>query len=684
MLLPTSPSSSLPTLARFAATALFLASPILGAPQSTGAAQISNSDSPLPLAQTERRTEPTRILLKAAAWDTRLGVNGSGLPEIPEAMALTQAEAEAAGYYYVQGGPDDQARLRGLVEDLGGRSFAYIPHNAFEARIPAGSEGRLREVAQALVPIHPFFKLDPDLGRYGTAGADDLGRHTAIVEFWPDLDPIQQEQAMRALDIEILDPSSDGRYLQFEVLADTQQLLAAAHLPAVRWIEESPPAAPRNDKSRWVIQTNQNNNFKIWQQGIIGNNVTIGHMDGRIQESSCYFDDPTGVNPGPSHRKIKWWSSSGGGDSHGTHTAGSAAGNSVPVNGSIFRIGMAPTAFLVHHSYFPSANQMESALLEANSHGARIHTNSWGNDWTTGYDALCRGIDAYSHDQEDAVVLFAITNGGSLKNPENAKSALSVGATDRSNQDRHGSGGAGPTADGRLKPEVYAPGCSTYSASTASCGTRTMCGTSMACPVVAGACALVKQYFEDGFYPSGAANAGDAFTPSGSLMRAMMANSAVDMTAESGYPSYREGWGRILLDNSMYFSGDGRGLWVQDLRHASGLSHGQTHSYPLNLSSGSNLRITLAFADEPGATGAAAPVVNNLNLRVVAPDGTVYHGNLLSTSGGESNVNPTKFDPRNTLETVNVANPMAGNWTVEVIGADIPVGPQGYALVAAY
>ncbi|KAA3606774.1 MAG: hypothetical protein DWQ01_17310 [Planctomycetota bacterium] len=633
----------------------------------------------LPLDKTDRRAEPTRLVLKAASWDTQ-----KAAPAVPAALKLDAEQAIEAGYFYVQASPETYHQLRGEVEELGGQVFDYVPHNAFEAKLPASALAAVREAAQAVVPVHPYFKVDPNLGKYQSGQDDPEGRLLVVVEFWPDQDPLLQEQGLRARDLEIVEVTANGRYQQAMIRIDPQQVVSLSQNPAIRWLEEDAPTVMRNDKSRWVIQTNRNNDLKIWQQGILGENVAIGHMDGRIQESSCYFDDPTGVAPGAAHRKIKWWSSSGGGDSHGTHTAGSAAGNSQPVNGSIYRIGMAPLAFLIHHSYTPSASQMESALLEAYGKGARIHTNSWGNDWTTNYDTRCRGIDAYSHDQEEAVVLFAVTNGGSLKNPENAKSCLAVGATDRSNQDRHGTGGAGPTQDGRLKPEVYAPGCSTFSASTASCGTRSMCGTSMACPVVAGACALVKQYFEDGFYPSGAANAGNAFTPSGSLMRAMMANSAVDMTAESGYPSYREGWGRILLDNSMFFSGDARKLWVQDVRHNSGLSQGQTQSFPLNVQGGSDLRITLAFADEPGAAGAAAPVVNNLNLRVVSPNGTVYHGNLLSTSGGESNANPTKFDPRNTLETVNVANPVSGNWTIEIIGADVPVGPQGFALVAAY
>ena len=42
----------------------------------------------------------------------------------------------------------------------------------------------------------------------------------------------------------------------------------------------------------------------------------------------------------------------------------------------------------------------------------------------------------------------------------------------------------------------------------------------MACPAVTGSAALVRQYFEDGFYPTGAANAPDGFNPSAALVKA--------------------------------------------------------------------------------------------------------------------------------------------------------------------
>lgn len=47
-------------------------------------------------------------------------------------------------------------------------------------------------------------------------------------------------------------------------------------------------------------------------------------------------------------------------------------------------------------------------------------------------------------------------------------------------------------------------------------------GTSMATPIAAGSATLVRQYFTDGWYPTGQPNASAAFAPSASLIKAVL------------------------------------------------------------------------------------------------------------------------------------------------------------------
>jgi subtilisin family serine protease len=141
----------------------------------------------------------------------------------------------------------------------------------------------------------------------------------------------------------------------------------------------------------------------------------------------------------------------------------------------------------------------------------------------------------------------------------------------------------GPTLDGRIKPDVLAPGESITSALTdknlqsfqcdtlASC-TTSMEGTSMATPVAAGSAALVRSYFAQGFWrppptTENAAPEARPINPTGALVKAVMVNSAVDeLFLGERPPSFNQGFGRIKLDNVLVFPDSARRLLVGDSR----------------------------------------------------------------------------------------------------------------------
>jgi len=628
--------------------------------------------------------EPTRLLLKNLDWDTT-----QSLPPLPKRGALSSQESADAGYWIVQATAGSRDHLEDWVSSHGGHVFDYVPHPAFEARIPSSALAALRAQSecQELLAVHPFLKVSPDTGHFGTVLEQLDGSMAVSIELWPDADLATVYEKVTEWGAVVLEEAVTERYTRLEIRVAPEQVILLARIPEIRWLEESVQPVLRNDKTVWVVQTNRYNDMKIWQKGLSGEGVIVGHIDGRIQKGSCFFEDPTGAPVGNTHRKLVYMSTSGSGDSHGTHTAGSVAGNRTPVDGQWKYNGVAFGARIAHlRSNEVNSSNFLSKLTVLAGKGATVFTNSWGNDGTTQYNNWCRDIDAMSHDHEPSVICFAETNGSRLKNPENAKSCVAVAAADRNDPDKKGSGGRGPTSDGRAKPEVMAPGCSLNSAKNHdACGTKSMCGTSMACPIVAGAACLEKEYFEKGYYPSGVANSADAFTPSGSLLRAMLANSTTDMLGMSGWPSYSEGWGRILLENSMSFAGDAGGLWVMDQWHLNGLQTGQTQSWQFDVPANmQRLSVTMAFADEPASAFASYAPVNDLNLVLVAPNGDEYHGNLLRLNTGEWIVNTPKHDPKNSMEHVRLTQPAAGTWAISVIGKDVPRGPQGFALIASW
>jgi hypothetical protein len=84
------------------------------------------------------------------------------------------------------------------------------------------------------------------------------------------------------------------------------------------------------------------------------------------------------------------------------------------------------------------------------------------------------------------------------------------------------------------------------------------------------------------------------------------------------------------------------------------------------------LKATLVYTDPMGSPGATRARLNDLTLKVTAPDGTIYWGNvglgvgggMWSTPGGTANI-------VDTVENVFIERPMAGNWTFEVIASEL-------------
>jgi len=614
-----------------------------------------------------RAALPRWLSLKFGDFDTT-----GATPAIP--AGLESRPGDGDDYYVVQlKGPVTEAQQQAL-RDRGLDVLDYVPNQAFIVR------GKKAEIAQSAAaneilwssPMHGAWRIDPMLlqqpmrGRLAILGFDGVPAATIV----------QQLQAVGAR----IDEQNeiDSRWL---IVATVPQnnLLAVANCHDVQWVEAESLVTERNGQMVWTVQSGVAGNTSIWNQGLHGEGQIIGHMDGRINTNSCYFNDPSN-SIGPNHRKVVYTSGSGNTSTHGTHTAGTAAGDAQPVNGSTSNRGIAYKARLAHSANYSASVWYTRATTHRNN-GARLHTNSWGNDGTTAYNSHCNAIDLFQWNFEDNLVFFAETNLSSLRNPENAKNLVAVGNGQNGNSaNGKCGGGVGPTADGRRKPDLFTPGCSIVSASTSSCGTTSLTGTSMACPGATGAAALVRQYFMEGYYPTGMAVPANGFAPSNALVKGMLLNTSRDMTGVSGYPNNTEGWGRVVLDDSLFFTGDADKVWVEDQRRAGGITTGQTMSYTLDVLSNTRpLEVTLCFTDYAGTVNSSNPVVNNLNLTVIAPNGTTYRGNVFSggwsTTGGAT-------DLKNNVERVALQFPQSGTWTFEVQGQSVPVGPSGFALCA--
>ncbi|MGZ7042593.1 MAG: hypothetical protein ACXVH7_12445, partial [Thermoanaerobaculia bacterium] len=210
-------------------------------------------------------------------------------------------------------------------------------------------------------------------------------------------------------------------------------------------------------------------------------------------------------------------------------------------------------------------------------------------------------------------------------------------------------------------------------------------GTSWSAPTIAAAAALVRQYYTDGFYPTGVATPSNAFTPSAALLKATIIAAARRATLKSTsngdadtkpVPSYEQGFGFPVLDDALYFPGDlARTRAIDSI---TGLAAGQTATVRLNVRSGTPLKAVLVWTDPPGvprSTSDATPeLVNDLDLLVTAPDGSIVHGN--------ETLHPGQADRLNNVEGVAIDSPSQGMYTISVTANTLGVGPrQSYALV---
>jgi len=491
-------------------------------------------------------------------------------------------------------------------------------------------------------------------------------------------------------------------------LAVTVAFWIADNVPDVHWVEPVVPVKLMNTFESGIIMSGDPTVHDMWTAGLTGTNQIIAVQDSGLDYDSCFFRDPTQAvsfwpeQPNFGHRKVVIYvpassnnpsyfedASADAGLGHGTHVAGIVAGR---MFSSENERGIAYNAKLAIFDVFgstdtdgdiPASLNMESALEDF---GAAIQSNSWGCGSTDPscftYDQRCALIDLFTYNHDEFLPVYAAGNLGesgssTVVNPCLAKNTLCVGATSVTADSVPSWSSRGPTIeDGRFKPDVLASGSNVVSArsdgvaNSLNCDTTTKSGTSMAAPLAAGAVALIRQYFSDGFYPWGSANTTTAFIPPASLLKAMVihSGSSIDRTST---PDYSQGFGLIQLDSALYFPTSAFKLHVV---HGSSVATMSDYKLCIHVRSRQRpLKVTLVWTDYPATAGSAQALVNDLDLQVwmhVTP-GAVLYPNGRDTA-----------DRVNNVEQVYSDWPDRGLYTIIVRGRNVPEGDlQKFSLV---
>ncbi|HET9530841.1 MAG TPA: S8 family serine peptidase, partial [Blastocatellia bacterium] len=553
------------------------------------------------------RDDMNLILLRAGAFDT-----SEGEPLLTSRLAEPEP-TDAEQLYLVQMvGPVKQEWLDELRSRA--RVVTYIPNNAYLVRADRSALNQIDGLkssgfVQWAGPYRPAYKIAPQIA------LDSQDEVSVTVQM---LDSGEEQSDLESLASYASELSVKNSYLGYRnvrMRLHPSRLAEIARRHDVVWIEPSVTPELFDERQGLILAGSFEGNqlsqtsYLAWlrSKGIDGApgflvDVADSGIDKGVLDPSIIHPDflnEAGLSRVIYARLINGSQIEGttndiGG--HGTINAGIVGGYNTATGfpntdeeGYSLGLGIHPFIRLgVSKIFNPEFTNPNIVLMVDSMYadGVRISSNSWGaysNDYTTDsqlYDSLVRDARRGSPGNQELTVVFASGNRGltNLSVPGTAKNVITVGASENLRGGIDGcqitsEGGddvnsiisfssGGRTTDGRVKPDIVAPGTHIQGAASQDqfysgsgvCGPRFFpdgqtlytwsSGTSHSTPAVAGAAAILRQFFEE--------STGQA--PSPAMMKAFLTNSASYMTGQlagGSLPGTRQGWGLASLGRAL-------------------------------------------------------------------------------------------------------------------------------------
>ncbi|MBO4554061.1 S8 family serine peptidase [bacterium] len=622
---------------------------------------------------------------------------------------------------------DDEIKV---VESLGVEIVGYFPPNAYHILASKEELDDLKAQFEILYAGEyvPAFKTT---GAFAQTMSGKDSSFTALIiltsgSAYGEVEKFLKENGSSKCEL----ISETAALVRAEITSDLVPMLS--NLSTVVNVEEEPVFTIDNDVARTSALMNV---AAVNSVGYTGKGVTVC-----VADTGFDSGDPNTIHPDFKGKKITGvvcsyntsrteWSDLNG---HGTHCAGSVLGNGAVGEGVI---GMAPDADIYFICCGGSGNGIaapdESDVKLAYQAGARIMSNSYGAGADGEYNTSARTWDQICKKYPDYLVLFSAGNNNkdiitedncTIGSAAISKNIITVGASENYRPDvattysifgaQPGSifyddkiaypangvqqgmmmnSSRGPAKDGRIKPDVCAPGTQVKSTESLydskNNGTRLsyythMSGTSMSTPLAAGACADIRQYLMENGYES----------PSSALVRAVLINGCRSMgfgqysnnsEIPNKTPNCVNGFGHVNLFESIRPSSGQLFTFEGSLKNT-----GDEVSFTFANTTTNTLNVSLCWTDLAGSVGAAVSLINDLDLVVTDGENTYLPNSLRSgtdTLNNTEKVHVEAVPPGDNIEvTVKAGNLMRPNqaFALAISGVDELVPEPSLAFAA--
>ncbi len=542
----------------------------------------------------------------------------------------------------------------------------YIPNKTYLFYFPGEiSVSYLKNSGvRSVVPVEGDFKLSSDLRNnmipnWAMEGSNilvTLQFHTIVsTEF------VINELAKQQISVKQQYKGSNN----IDLLIPDNCLEELTNLPYVKWVELIvAPDTPDDTRGRSLHRSNGLDTQTGAGRNYTGNGIGVMVRDDGIVGPHIDFQG-----------RIDNSAASGTGATHGDGVGGimAGAGNLNPK-----MRGMAAGADVYVVNYV--SNFLDSATQNfINSGTVQITNSSYSNGCNDGYTTITQTVDNQTLTIPTLLHVFSAGNSNGSDCGYGAgsqwgnitgghKQGKNVIATANVYFDGSlvNSSSRGPAHDGRIKPDIAANGQNQNSTSENNTY-QTFGGTSGAAPGIAGISAQLYQAYAE-------ANGGTL--PPSALIKATLLNTAND--AGNVGPDFKFGWGIV--------NGLRAGILIEDGRYLSdNVSQGNTNTHNISVPAGTTqVRFMLYWSDAAASPGANPALVNDLDLVVTDPSTTTHLPWVLDSTPDPTALNTPAtngVDHLNNMEQVLINNPTAGNYTLDVSGFNVPMGPQEYFIV---